>query len=60
MDKRLHVRYFRMLIDDLHPGGYGFRHLRGLSGRCNSVSKFRNLGSNQVCSHFIRHLGFKD
>ena len=34
------------LINYLHPGRYSFRHLCGVSGRCNAVSKFRNLGSN--------------
>ena len=40
------IYYYRRLINDLHPGGYGFRHLRGVSGRRNAVSKFRNFGSS--------------
>ena len=39
------IGYYRMLINGLHPGGYGFQRLRGVSGRRNAVSKFRNLGS---------------
>ena len=42
----LQIQILRRLINDLHPGGYGFRHLRGVSRRCYAVSKFRNLGSN--------------
>jgi hypothetical protein len=42
----LHMRYYRRLINGLHPGGYGLRHLRGVFGRRNAVSKFRNPGSN--------------
>ena len=45
-----HIRYYRRLINDLHPGGYDLRHLRGVSGRRNAVSKFRSLGSNWVCT----------
>jgi hypothetical protein len=42
----LHIRCYRRRINDLHPGGYDFRYLRGVSGRRNAVSKFRNFGSN--------------
>ena len=42
----LHIRYYRRRINDLHPGGYDFRHLRGVSGRRNAVSKFRSFGSD--------------
>ena len=42
----LYIRYYRMLIDKLLAGGYRFRHLHGVSGRRNAVSKFRSLGSN--------------
>jgi hypothetical protein len=46
----LDISYCRRLITDLHPGGYDFRHLRGVSGRRDAVTKFRNLGSNSVCT----------
>ena len=44
----LYIKYYRRLIIDLHQGKYDLRSLRCVSGRRNTVSKFRNLGSNDV------------
>ena len=33
-------------------GRYDLRGLRCVSGRCDAISKFRNLGSNQVRTFF--------
>jgi hypothetical protein len=49
----------RRLIDDYIPGRYNLRHLRSVPGRHNAVSKFRNLGSNQVLFRFIGCLEFQ-
>ena len=42
----LHIRYYRRLIYDLYQGKYDFRSLCCVSGRCNTTSKFRNLGGS--------------
>ena len=44
----IHIRCYRRLISDLHQGKYDFRSLRCVSSRRNAISKFRNLGSNEV------------
>ena len=59
MDKKrfAHIRFYyrrtNLMIFTFIQGRYDLCGLRCVYGRCNAISKFRNLGSNQVRVFFF-------